>query len=135
MIPSRPMRDNSGKTVGRYLPDENILIRKFKSYNRHILRHTNVPEEGKASTFDTDLIGNLEATVANYGNSLDTLVLIDEYTNEDFNLSISYTELLKHTDNKKKVYLHRGENKNKYKQYEIPIKHMIKEIKNGKSRA
>jgi len=131
---SRPMRDNSGKTVGRYSPDENILIRKFNSYDRHILRWVHVLEEGEASTFDTDLIRNLEATVANYGNSLDMLVLIDVYTNEDFNLSIPYKEFLKHTDNKKKSYPHRGENKNNYKQYEIPIKHMIKETKNGKSR-
>tara|TARA_R100000995_G_scaffold45721_1_gene21533 strand:+ start:132 stop:521 length:390 start_codon:yes stop_codon:yes gene_type:complete len=128
------MRDNSGKTVGRYHPDENILIRKFDSYDRHILRYTHVPEEGEASTFDTDLIRNLEATVAKYGSSLDTLVLTDVYEDKDFNLLILYTEFLTHTDDKKNVYPHRGKNKNNYKQYEIPVKHMKKELKNGKSR-
>ena len=38
------------------------------------------------------------------------------------------------TMEKKNLFFHHGENKSKYKQYEIPIKNMVKEMKSGKSR-
>jgi hypothetical protein len=125
MALSRPIRRNDGKVVGNYDSNTNEFIRNRKKADN--LNWTHLGERD-ASTFDKYLIRDLEVAVVDYGNSLDTLVLIDDY--KKFKRSITYKEFLEHTDNKKKLFLHRGENPDNHKQYEILIRHM-KEANNG----
>tara|TARA_A100001201_G_C3929615_1_gene153191 strand:+ start:116 stop:502 length:387 start_codon:yes stop_codon:yes gene_type:complete len=127
MTPSKPVQKNDGTTVGRYFPDDNRFVRRL-NYRSHIFKKTN------SSTFDENVIEHLEAYVDYYGNILEELIIINDYKDKPFNHLITYKTFLECTDNKKNLFFHHGKNKSKYKQYEIPIKNMVKEMKSGKSR-
>jgi len=122
------MRSNDGKVVGQYNPSTNMFIRNRKE--KDILKFTHL-QERNASTFDEHLITDIKKAVVDSGNNLDMLVLVDNVKELNITRSISYKDFLIHTDNLKKLFLHRGRNPYKHKQYEILIKHM-KEA-NGKA--
>ena len=122
------MRRNDGKVVGQYNPSTNMFIRNRKE--KDILKFTHL-QERNASTFDEHLITDIKKAVVDSGNNLDMLVLVDNVKELNITRSISYKDFLIHTDNLKKLFLHRGRNPYKHKQYEILIKHM-KEA-NGKA--
>ena len=135
-----PIRKNNGTVVGEYNPSTNIFMRDRKDSSTlnlthlkdedDILKFTHL-QERNASTFDEHLITNIKKAVVDSGNNLDTLVLVDNVKELNITRSISYKDFLTHTDNLKKLFLHRGRNPHNYKQYEILIRHM-KEA-NGKA--
>ena len=122
------IRRNDGKVIGQYNPSTNIFTRNRKE--KDILKFTHL-QERNASTFDEHLITDIKKAVVDSGNSLDMLVLVDDVKEKNITRSISYKDFLTHTDNLKKLFLHRGRNPYKHKQYEILIRHM--EEQNGKT--
>ena len=130
-----PIAKNDGKVVGEYDQSTNIFTRGRKETANLIMTHlknNDGRKEFNASTFDEHLITDIQKAVVGSGNSLDTLILVDNYEEKNFTRSVSYKDFLTHTDNLKKLFPHRGKNPHNYKQYEILIEHM-KET-NGKSR-
>jgi len=130
-----PIRKNNGTVVGQYNPSTNIFMRDRKdssTLNLTHLKDNDGNKEFEASTFDEHLITNIKKAVVDSGNNLDTLVLVDNVKELNITRSISYKDFLTHTDNLKKLFLHRGRNPYNYKQYEILIRHMKKEA-NGKA--
>ena len=130
-----PIARNDGKVVGEYDQSTNIFTRSRKETANLIMTHlknNDGRKEFNASTFDEHLITDIQKAVVGSGNSLDTLILVDNYEEKNFTRSVSYKDFLTHTDNLKKLFPHRGENPHNYKQYEILIEHMKEQ--NGKSR-
>jgi len=77
-----PIGRNDGKVVGEYDQSTNIFTRDRKVTANLIMTHlknNDGRKEFNASTFDEHLITDIQKAVVGSGNSLDTLILVDNY--------------------------------------------------------